>query len=72
MKVKELMTELLKQDSESEMMFLMQSGCCGDHEELVLRSTENNPYGFCFYFDALPGYQSCRQASDSRSLASKK
>lgn len=68
MKVRELIEELKKVDPEVEIHFKMNSGCCGDYEDLETSfdQIDTDDFGggkyFGIAFDSLPGYFSCRQA----------
>ncbi len=76
MKIKELrqmLNELPATMDDQDVQFNMRSGCCGDYEELnILDFDAFAPDKFYdkgmvrFFFDAVPGYQSCIQAGGTK------
>ena len=69
MKVKELRDATSHLRDDATISFKMASGCCGEYEDLCPTvGFEFEIYDdsfLMFYFDALPGYQSCRQVSET-------
>jgi hypothetical protein len=71
MKTKELLAILQQADPEHEVSFLMNSGCCGDFEEMeaeecyVSGSVEIQLRWATIRLKAVPGYKSCIQAGNA-------
>lgn len=63
MKVKDLLEELKNLDPEDDVFVQMNSGCCGETEEMTVYDIEAfKDCGLFIRCEALPGYKSCIQA----------
>lgn len=68
MKIKELKEMIANMPDDADLSFQMQSGCCGEFEEMEISYTDiYEPHrdwqgSLLFRFHALPGYKSCIQA----------
>lgn len=61
-KLREFLEEVEGVDPESELVFNLGVGCCGDHESLIENCLMTDPKGYVvFYFDSLPYLNSCRK-----------
>jgi len=69
MKVKELREQIADLKDDADILFLMNSGCCGDHETMSAYDSDSHADSLLLiYFDALPGYQSCIHASNTKKM----
>lgn len=66
MNIKELKQLIKDLPEDSSISFLMDSGCCGDFEEMECYDTSvYDGVGIAFRLESLPGYGSCRQAANT-------
>lgn len=67
MKVKELKDQLNQLSDEDDVNFLMDSGCCGDYEEMEVYDLDlfREFKLLLVRFKALPGYRSCIQSGST-------
>lgn len=66
MKIKELRDQIANLKDDAEITFLMNSGCCGDYETMIAYDSDSHGDSLLLiYFEALPGYRSCRTAANT-------
>ena len=69
MKVKELRDLIANLKDDADVSFLMDSGCCGDYEDMTAYDSEAyEDSSLVIRLNSLPGYKTCRTASNTRKV----
>ena len=67
MKIKELRDMIANLKDDATVSFLMDSGCCGDHEDMEAYDSETyDDSALIIRLSSLPGYKSCIQAGGTK------
>ena len=69
MNIKQLRDAIANMSDDIEISFYMDSGCCGDFEEMTAYDIENyDNQLLTIRFNSLPGYRNCRTAANNKKV----